>query len=109
MNNKFNFISDQQVEPTILIAKEQSLYTQITENLEQHYKLRGELSSKWDRIINYPEYTIIEGENCFKIKSSDGLTLATIDSKILAINIETLMNLAYREGSKQIIKVLENL
>jgi hypothetical protein len=109
MNNKLNFISDQQTEPEVLIAKEQSLYTQITQNLDQHYKLRGELSSKWNKITQIPEYNVFEEENCYKLKSSDGMTLATVDSKNLANNIETLMNLAYREGAKQIIQILENL
>jgi len=46
----------------------------------------------------------------YKIRcKSDRIILATVDDEELAMNISILINLAFREGAKQIIKVLEEL
>ena len=110
MNQKFSFLLDQKIEPILIKKKQHTECSKIVEDLEQHFDLRGELNSKWNYILNFPEYEVICEEDQCKIKClSDNMILASVTSKELADNIAEVMNLAYREGAKQIIHVLENL
>lgn len=110
MNNKINFISDNEVEPTEFVTKLINEYTEVVRNLDTHYSIKGALSKKWNNIIDDPEFTVFEEDGMFKIRAkTDRIILASVDDKNLAENIVILMNLAFREGAKQIIKVLEYL
>ncbi|MDD5649818.1 MAG: hypothetical protein PHF86_05260 [Candidatus Nanoarchaeia archaeon] len=110
MNNKINFISDIEVEPVEFIKKLTNEYTQVVRSLDVHLNSRRVLSKKWDDIVDDPEYVLIEDNGSFKIRAkTDRIILVTVDNKELAENIIILMNLAFREGAKQIIRVLETL
>jgi hypothetical protein len=113
MNIKLNFISGRQIGPENIIEEKTKLskeYSKIVENIDVHHNLRNELNSTWNKFLNFPEYEVKQEENSFNIKSiSDGITIATVDNQKLADNIVELMNLAFREGAKQIIQIVEHL
>lgn len=110
MNTKLNFISSNEVEPVQVKQKEQIVYSEIVKTLDTHFSFRGELVTKWNQIINSPEYVLIKNVEGFGIKTtSDNLEIVNVCDEKLALSIEILMNLAYREGAKHVIQVLEYL
>lgn len=113
MNQKFNFIAEEKVEPETIKLIEHTEYSVIAKQLDDHYKLRGGLSEKWQKSLKEPEFEMLVDDNSshkFKIRSiSDRIIMASIDDESLAENITILMNLAFREGEKQIIEVLRDL
>jgi hypothetical protein len=110
MNDKINFITDIEVEPVEVIKNITTEYTNVVRTLDSQYKFRQHLSRKWNSIVDEPEYELVTEGESFKIRArTDRIVLVTIDNKELAENIVILMNLAFREGAKQIIKVLELL
>lgn len=113
MNQKFQFITDCKIEPEDLLLNNQVLYSKIVKQLDDHYKLRGELSSKWQKFLTDPEFELIKDENSdhsFKIRSkSDRIVLVNLDDEELASNLIILLNLAFREGAKQVINILKVL
>lgn len=110
LNAKINFITEKKIDGVEYKQQVLSEYSKIVSSLTEHNKLRAGLKSKWDRIINEPEFSILREQDEFKIRSnSDRVVIVTLDNKELAENILTLMNLAFREGAKQIINVLEIL
>lgn len=93
-----------------LIKRQQSEYSILTKELNIHFTLRDELNVKWNRIINSPEFNVAEDTESkeFRIQeNSDGIVLATLTNKELAEQIVELMNVAYRQGAKQIIQILD--
>jgi hypothetical protein len=108
MNAKLNFVTNQEfLEPETIIKQRQSEFSDILEILDTRFEFRGELRSKWNMLLNFPEYETVKEENTFKIKcNSDNISVATVDNENLAANIVELMNLAYREGAKQFIQLL---
>jgi len=110
--NKMKFqIEGKPVEGIELIKQQQSEFSILKKDLNIHFTLRDELNVKWARLINNPEFEIItdktkDGEFLIR-SSSDGITLATLTSKELAEQIVELMNVAHREGAKQIIQILD--
>lgn len=110
LNAKINFITEKKIDGVEYKQQALSEYSKIVSNLAEHNKLRACLKSKWDRIVIDPEFSILHEKDEFKIRSnSDRVVIVTLDNKELAENILTLMNLAFREGAKQIINVLEIL
>lgn len=109
MNVKFEFINDVKRDPIEAKLEELSEYGKIVKNVDRHYKLNGHITSKWEKSLRQPEYELLEENGTFKICSSDKITLVEIDNKDIAENIVILMNLAFREGAKQIIEVVKIL
>ena len=109
MNVKFEFINDVKSDPVEAKIEELSEYGEIVKNVDRHFKLNGHITSKWEKALKQPEYELLEENGTFKIRSSDRITLVEIDNKDIAENIIILMNLAFREGAKQIIEVVKVL
>lgn len=110
MQNKFSFIEGVDLDPVPIIKTKQTEYSEIVKNLDRHFELRGELTSKWNSLLNFPEFTVIFEDETHKIKcESDRTIIASITNKDLAENIVELMNLAHREGAKQIIQILKGM
>jgi hypothetical protein len=110
LNAKINYITEKKIDGVEYKQQEITEYSKIVASLTEHNKLRASLKSKWDRMIIEPEFSILEEAGEFKIRSnSDRVVIVTLDNEDLANNILTLMNLAFRDGAKQIIKVLEIL
>jgi hypothetical protein len=73
MNQKFRFIADLATAPPedVLLMK-QVEFSLIAKQLDDHYKLRGRLSSAWQRFLTEPEFELNIDENddhCYKIRS----------------------------------------
>lgn len=113
MNIKFNFISGTPIGPDNIIEEKTKFskeYSEIVKNIDVHYNLRNELNSTWNKFLNFPEYEARQEENSFNIKSrSDEITIVTVDNRNLADNVVELMNLAFREGMKQIVQIIEKI
>ena len=110
MSVKFEFINDVKSDHVEAKIEELSEYSEIVKNVDRHFKLNGHITSKWEKALKHPEYQLLEENGTFKIRcSSDRITLVEIDNKDIAENIVILMNLAFREGARQIIEVVKLL
>jgi hypothetical protein len=113
MNIKLSFVAGQAITPDRIIETKTQLskeYSKIVEDLDAHYNLHNELNATWNKFIASPEFNIVEDSGNFNIKSiSDGLTIASTENKEVAENMIELMNLAFREGAKQIIQIVEKI
>jgi len=114
MNQKFRFIADlATASPEDILLSNQIKYSLIAKQLDEHYKLRGELSSSWQRFLTKPEFVLIIDENDdhkYKIRSeTDRIELVKLNDKEIAENVLILLNLAFREGAKSIMNILKVL
>jgi hypothetical protein len=110
MNQKIAFLTDNKVEPEDIILTAQSEYSIIAKNLDEHYKLRGSLSAFWHKSLESPEFYLMKSDETCKITTkSDNFVIATIDNEQIAENIIILLNLAFREGAKKVMHILERL
>lgn len=111
--NKMKFVHDElPLDGFEHLKNEQKKFSVLTSNIFQPSKIRDQLNIKWNSLLNFPEYEVAEDEENYKIKScSDQLTIATLPlsdaNKDLINQIVELMNVAHREGIKQIIQYLD--
>jgi len=111
-NAKINFITNHKLDNIKLKQLEFYGFSDIATKIDEQFKMVWNFKKKWDEIVKNDEYRLIENEKTIEINSkTDNVNLATLekDQKQLAIQIEILMNLAFREGAKQIIEFTKKI
>lgn len=110
MNAKFDFISNEKiVDPVEVKLSSLQSFEKIATLVDEHLNLQNRLKNTFNDLAIIPEFFVKEeSENVFKIYSrSDMVCLVELNDKNLALNIVTLMNLACREGAKQMINLIK--
>ncbi|MDD5650188.1 MAG: hypothetical protein PHF86_07230 [Candidatus Nanoarchaeia archaeon] len=116
MNSKLKFLTgyNSELKPEEEFLQKHFDYSDIVKISDTHYNLKGKLLSIWQSFLVDEEFKLIEdieeNKHPFKIKSkTDRIIIVELDNKQIALNITTLMNLAFREGAKKIIEILKTV
>jgi hypothetical protein len=115
MNSKFNFLQEKPLIPKDIISLYQEKFSDsvvdIQTGAQKYFYLKNDLIIKWEQLIKNKEYLVSEGvEEEMSIMTKTNTTLVTLRcSKETAENIVELMNMAHREGAKQIIELFKSL
>jgi len=119
MNSKLKFLTgyNSELKPEEGFLQKHFDYSDIVKISDTHYNLKGKLLSIWQSFLVDEEFKLIEDieenifiQHPFKIKSkTDSVIIVELDNKQIALNITTLMNLAFREGAKKIIEILKTV
>jgi len=102
--NKFFFIAEHDIADPFFVKKteQQNEFESVSKSLQKYFCFKSSLSKKWQDSSS--NFEVIKSENLFKIRCiKDRICIAELENEDLAKNIVDLMNLAYREGVKDML------